>query len=116
MAFPKKNSAPRPESVEPPEEVSAVLPPESELDPSARPFAGHAEDRVESAKPHRRPAQVEEDEVAIQTPSDKLVAVKPNATFQCVIGNRRYDFQKNVAVTVPTSVREVLANGNRIYP
>lgn len=55
----------------------------------------------------------EDDAVSTQ---EKSTVVKPNSTFSCVIGLRRYDFTKNVSVTVPVSVKDVLANGNKIYP
>lgn len=45
---------------------------------------------------------------------DPLVVVKPRATFDCHIGNRRYYFKKNSPVKVPMSVRDVLLNANQV--
>jgi len=94
-----------------------ILPADSELDPSVAMVASENHsirtEKASSVRPRKAEFDAAEEAVASQ---EKAVAVKPNSTFSCTIGLRRYDFIKNVPVTVPLSVKEVLANGAKIYP
>jgi hypothetical protein len=49
-------------------------------------------------------------------PMERSVIVRPNATFDTIIGGYRYYFVKDKAMQVPQGVKDILANAAKIYP
>ena len=47
---------------------------------------------------------------------EKWSLVRPNRTQVCIIGPRRWYFEKDVQISVPDSVKQVLARASLIYP